>query len=72
MKKRSDSEIVKMFYDRLSGWDYDSWRSAGRKDIEDIVTEVVSELEITDNEETLSVFELFYDWSACLSKEDFE
>lgn len=72
MKRKSDIEIVGMFYDRLSGWDWDSWKSAGRKDIEDIVTEVVSELDITDTEETLSVFELFYDWSACLSKEDFE
>lgn len=69
MTTNQENTIIQMFRDSLASWDWDTWTSTSVSDREEIVVEVCAELGITADID--EVYDLFYDWSAGLTEEDF-
>lgn len=69
MTTNQESVIIEMFRASLASWDWDTWTSTSSSDREEIVAEVCAELGITADID--EVYDLFYDWSAGLTEEDF-
>lgn len=70
MTTKQERVIIQMFQDSLASWDWESWTSASASEREEIVYEVNADLGVTVDVD--DVFDLFYDWSAGLTKRDFE
>lgn len=69
MTMDQESKIIQMFQLSLESWDWDTWQSTSSSDREEIVVEVCADLGITADID--EVYDLFYDWSAGLTEEDF-
>lgn len=69
MTTNQENVIIQMFQASLSSWDWDTWTSSSSSDREVIVVEVCADLGITADID--AVYDLFYDWSAGLTEEDF-
>lgn len=70
MTTKQEAIIIQMFQDSLNSWDWESWNSASASEREEIVYEVNADLGVSADVD--EVFDLFYDWSAGLTEQDFE
>jgi hypothetical protein len=62
--------LIPLFQEYLSGWSWEEWQAAGSSDREEVVVNALADLgPEMDVEEA---YDLFYDWSAGLTPEDFE
>lgn len=69
MNETMRAELLDYFWDELTGWDYESWQSAGAKDKEDIVVGALADLGPTIDVE--EAYELFWEWADSLTEDDF-
>ena len=66
----NDEALINLFYEYLSGWTWDAWQAAGTSDKEEVVVNALADygpdIYVDD------AYDLFYDWAAGLTPEDFE
>lgn len=69
MNETMRDELIDYFWDELTGWDYESWQSAGAKDKEEIVVGAITELGVeVDIDEA---YDLFWEWADGLDRDSF-
>lgn len=62
--------LISLFQEYLSGWSWEDWQAVGSSDREEVVVNALADLgPEMDVEEA---YDIFYDWSAGLTPEDFE
>lgn len=63
------SKVIQLFWTYLEGWDWDTWISTSSSDREAIAVDAAADLGTSvDIDE---IYDLFYDWSAGLTEDDF-
>lgn len=66
----NDDLLIDLFYEYLSGWTWEEWQAAGSSDREEVVVNALvdygADIYIDD------AYDLFYDWAAGLTPEDFD
>lgn len=62
--------LTDLFYEYLAGWTWEEWQAAGVSDREEVVVNALADygpdIYVDD------AYDLFYDWAAGLTPEDFE
>jgi hypothetical protein len=64
-----EETLVELFMSYLQGWSWEEWQAAGSSDREEIVVNALAELGA--NMDTEEAYDIFYDWAAGLTEEDF-
>ena len=63
--------LIKLFQEYLAGWTWEEWQAAGSSDREEIVVNALADLGPDLSIEVDEAYDLFYDWAAGLTPEDF-
>lgn len=66
-----EERLIELFYEYLKAWSWEEWQAAGSSDKEDIVINALADLGPNMSIEVDEAYDIFYDWVAGLTEEDF-
>ena len=64
-----EAQLIELFKEYLEDWSWEEWQAAGSSDREEVVVNAVAD--IGPEMDVEDAYDIFYDWSAGLTAEDF-